>query len=85
MSLKRVAASMSYRLLALSFVHFDGIQQPWHELPDGEAHVARNWGGPPANRKQRTQALSPMGFEELNSANNRVNELDVGLLPSAFR
>lgn len=76
---------MLHSLLALSFAHFDGIQQPWHEPPDGETHVARNWGGPPANRKRRTQPLSPMGFEGLNSANNRVSELGVGLLPSAFK
>lgn len=52
---------------------------------DGEAHAARNCGWPPADRRQRTRALSPMGLEELNSANDRVSELRVGRLPSAFK
>lgn len=55
-------------LLALLRACSDGIQLPCFEMPYGAVHMARNWWKTPAERKRRTEALHPVGFQELKFA-----------------
>lgn len=65
------------RLLADPLAGFDEAS-----LSAGKAHVARNWGWPPAKSQLGTEALSPNTFKKLNPANHDGSVLGSQSFPS---
>lgn len=53
----------------------NGSQLPCWEIPYGEVHIAKNWGGPLANTQQGPETLNTTLFKEWNPFHNHLNKL----------